>query len=373
MARLGPFGDCPHIAVGVSGGADSTALALLMQGWVAAQQGRLVALIVDHGLRAGAGAEAALTQDRLAVLGIAAKILTIPGLGRGAALQARARAARHTVLAEAARAAGCAFLALGHHAGDQSETVAMRAARGAHGLEGMAGWAARRDVLLLRPLLAVEPARLRDYLRAEHVEWVEDPSNGNEKFERVRLRQAGVADVAADAGARRAIEAEAADFLARYVTLRPEGFFVVAADAMPPVALGALLRVAAGADYPPGRAKLADLAANMRPATLGGARIAKTAKFGGGWLVAREPAACAEAVPAVAGVVWDGRFRLAETVPGAMLGALGDEFAALARPDIPAMVRRGMPCLRLNGRVQPELATCRFTPPFPATTHPFVA
>ncbi len=374
MARLGPFGPRPKIAVGVSGGADSTALALLMQGWAGCQGGEMLALIVDHGLRAGSGAEAALTRDRLAARGIAARILTLAGLHAGAALQARARAARHEALAKASRGAGCLFLALGHHAGDQAETVAMRAERGEHGLEGMAGWAARGDILLLRPLLGVAPARLRAFLRAETAEWVEDPSNADEKFERVRVRvrQAGVADVARQAGARQDVEAEAADFMARHVMLRPEGFAVVGAQAMPAAALGALLRVVAGADYAPGRRQLQALGAQLHPATLGGARIARTAKFGGGWVIGREPASCAAPLAAVAGAVWDGRFRLAETVPGAMLGALGDDAAGGSR-NLPAFIRRGLPCLRQHGVVMAAAAPCRFAPPFPATTHPFVA
>jgi tRNA(Ile)-lysidine synthase len=370
MARLGPFGDKPRIAVGVSGGADSTALALLMQGWVAALGGAILALIVDHGLRADSAAEAGLTRARLAALGIDATILPLEGLGTKAALQARARAARHQALAQAARQAGCLFLALGHHAGDQSETVAMRAGRGGSGLEGMAGWVARHDVVMLRPLLAVAPSRLREFLRAVGVDWVEDPSNADPKFERVRLRQAGVDGVPADAGKRQAIERQAADFIARYVTLRPEGFAVVAAASMPAAALGALLRIVAGADYPPRRANLTDLAATLRPATLGGARIAKTAKFGGGWVLGREPAACAAPVAAVAGAMWDARFRLDETVPGAMLGALGDD--ASKDRALPAFIRRGLPCLRRDGVVLSGPAWCRFVPPYPATSHPFV-
>ncbi|MDE8349940.1 MAG: ATP-binding protein, partial [Acidocella sp.] len=51
MARLGPFGNAPRLAVAVSGGADSTALVLLAQSWAASQGGGLIAFIVDHGLR----------------------------------------------------------------------------------------------------------------------------------------------------------------------------------------------------------------------------------------------------------------------------------------------------------------------------------
>lgn len=373
MARLGPLGETPRLAVAVSGGADSTALALLMQGWVAAQGGALVALIVDHGLRGDSAAEALITQERLAARGIAARILTISGLGGGAAMQARARAARHAVLAQAARAETCLFLALGHHAGDQSETVAMRAARGDSGLEGMAGWVARGDVVLLRPLLGMQPERLRAFLRAAGMAWVEDPSNHNIRFERVRLRQAGVSAVAVDAGARQAAEHEAAGFMAAHVVLRPEGFAVVDAQAMPPAALAALLRVVGGGDYAPGRAQVAALAAGLRPATLGGVRLARTAKFGGLWLLAREPAGCAAPVAAVAGAIWDGRFRLIEDVPGGQLGVFPNAALVVPGPELPALVRQGLPCLWRNGVVTSALALCRFSPAYPAAGHGFAA
>jgi tRNA(Ile)-lysidine synthase len=310
-----------------------------------------------------------LVKDRLEARRIEAEILTLNLLG-GARLQETARAARHAALAQAARAAGAVFLLLGHHAGDQAETVAMRAARGNSGLEGMAGWTARDDVLILRPLLAMRPDALRAFLRFQKVEWVEDPSNEDRKFERVRVRQDGGGMAPVDAAPRRAAEQETADFLARHVTIRPEGFAVIHADAAPPVALAALLRVIAGAKYPPRRDSVAGLAENIRSATLGGVRVRKTAKFCGGFLLAREPAACAPPIPAAENVFWDNRFRLQTGQPGATIGALGADAAAFRKSsDLPSLVLQTMPCLREGGEIR--LAPARFAPPAPASSHPF--
>jgi len=375
LARLGPFGAEPRLAVAASGGADSTALALLAHEFCAAQGGQVLALIVDHGLRPESGAEAALTAQRLSARGIGTQILTLSGLPRGARLQQAARAARYEALAQAAFAAGYLHLLLGHHAADQAETVAMRAARGSGGLEGMAAWSARDKVLLLRPLLGVQPEALRDYLRGQGMDWVEDPSNQAEKFERVRIRKAGQGLPPSGAAERAAREAEDATFLGRHVQIRPEGFALLDAASAPPSALGALIRSLGGTMYPPRQEKLAALAARLRPATLGGVRIAPAGRLGPGWLLAREPAACAPPVPATQGARWDERFTLLVAPgPGYSFGPLGVDAGKFRRyNDLPAAVLRAMPALRCPaGNIQFPVPVW-FSPQVPVTAHPFVA
>ncbi len=374
LARLGPFGGEPRLAVAVSGGADSTALALLAHEFCAARGGQALALIVDHGLRAEASAEAVLTAGRLAERGIAARILPLSNLPRGARLQETARAARYAALAEAAFAAGYLHLLLGHHAADQTETVAMRARRGPGGAEGMAAWSARNQVLLLRPLLGVQPGALRDYLREMGMEWVEDPSNQSERFERVRIRQAGQGLPPAGGEARVAREGEDAIFLARHALLRPEGFALLDAASAPPTVLGALIRTLSGALYPPRREQLAALAGRLRPATLGGVRILPAGRLGPGWLLAREPAACAPPVPARQGICWDGRFTLrADPGPGCNLGALGEEAKKFRKyNELPSIVLRAMPALRgADGNIRFPVPVW-FSPAVPVTAHPFL-
>ncbi len=367
MARLGPFGAAPKLALGISGGPDSMALALLAQEWGG---GDVLALIVDHGLRAESAAEAELTAARLAGRGIHSRIITLSGLG-GSALQERARAARLAALGQAARAAGCLFLALGHQAGDQAETVAMRARRGPGGAEGIAAWTAWHDVVIIRPLLDVPKADLLAFLRAEGMGWVEDPSNQDRRFERVRLRLDGVGGTA-DPARRLAQDDQTADFLARHVVLRPEGFALIDMVRPPAPVLTALLRVIGGRVYPPASARVAALAAGLRPATLGGVRVTKAGRFGDGWLLAREPACCAAPVPAAAGAMWDGRFRLRDAVPGATFGALGADFAE-AGDELPALVRRTLPCLRSENGAVTYPAKTWFCPPAPAACAPFLA
>jgi tRNA(Ile)-lysidine synthase len=373
MARLGPFGAPPCLAVAVSGGADSTALALLADEWAAAQGGNILSLIVDHGLRAASATEASLTAARLQARGIPSRILTLTNL-TAPALQEKARAARYAALSAAAAADHRFHLLLGHHVADQSETLAMRAARGSGGGEGIAAWSARENMLLLRPLLATPPAALRAYLIAQQMEWIEDPSNENPKFERVRIRQSGAATLHAAPQARVVRDSQAAEFLARNVLLHPQGFALLDAPAAPPAALAALIRTLGGSLYPPAQAAVARLATALRPATLGGVRISAAGRLGPGWLLAREPAACAPPIPAAPGAVWDNRFTLTTPQPDATFGALGPDAAAFKHHDnLPALILRAMPCLRGPEAEIIFPAPARFSPPAPATSHPFMA
>jgi tRNA(Ile)-lysidine synthase len=192
MAPFEPFEADPVVAVAVSGGRDSLALALLAHDWARARGGAIVALIVDHGLRSGSDDEAASTRDLLAGLGIEASVLRWSGAKPQSGLQAAARTARYRLLLGECRRRGILHLLLAHHADDQAETVAMRAARGSgpNGLAGMAALVERPDVRLLRPLLAVPRARLTATLLARAVAWIDDPSNTDLRFERARLRAA---------------------------------------------------------------------------------------------------------------------------------------------------------------------------------------
>jgi tRNA(Ile)-lysidine synthase len=344
---LGPFEPAPRLAVAVSGGADSLALALLANAWARRRGGDVLALIVDHGLRPESGAEAALTAGRLAGRGIASRLLPLAGLRPGPALAARARAARYAALEQATAEAGRIHLLLGHHAADQAETLAMRMLAGslAAGRAAMPAITESARVRLLRPLLRVPPARLRATLRAAGLAWVEDPSNANPAAQRSRLRalrrdrdgigpatRAAVEAAAASGAARAWEERGLAAVLAARARLHPEGIAVLAPGPWPPAAFAALLRTIAGAEWPPPPDRVAALAARPRPGTLGGARLLPAGRRGpGGWLLIREAAAMAPAVPAADGAFWDGRFRLrtpAAPPPGLRLGPLGSAMAA---------------------------------------------
>ena len=79
MRAVGLFEPYPVLAVALSGGADSTALLLLADGWARARGGHVVALLVDHGLRPGSGDEAALVARDCARRGIDQRILRWAG------------------------------------------------------------------------------------------------------------------------------------------------------------------------------------------------------------------------------------------------------------------------------------------------------
>ena len=372
MARLAPFEPVPALAVAVSGGADSMALALLARDWAHGQGGSLLAIVVDHGLRPGSAAEAALTVARLNGRGIPAHKIRLNELPRGPSLAARARTARYAALETACAERGILHLLLGHHAGDQAETLRMRAAAGSggRGLACMAALVERPAVRLLRPLLAEPPGLLRALLRADGLDWVEDPSNHDLATLRARLRHdindpagdgavvTGLCDDARGHGIARAeADREIARELAARVRLHPAGWAVLTAGALSVGALSALLCTIAGRRYPAASDAVARLAAAPRAATLAGVRLLPAGRAGrpGDWLVVREAAAMQAPVVARPLAMWDGRFRLAPSLrpePGTTLGALGDDAAGWRRAtDWPSVVLCTLPALRRDGQV----------------------
>jgi tRNA(Ile)-lysidine synthase len=351
MAASGPMEDAARLAVAVSGGADSMALALLADDWARARGGGVLALVVDHGLRPASAAEAELTVSRLGSLGLEARLLTISGLTKGPGVAMRAREARYRILTEACAARGILHLLLGHHAADQAETTMIRVlgGSGGRGLSSMASVAEARTLRALRPLLTVPPAWLRAFLMRRGVRWVEDPSNRDPTAQRARIRRlrddpggegAGtrmLIDAARQAGLARAAEDSAiAATLARRVSLRPEGYALLTPGPMAPEVLAALVRTIAGGAFTPSADRLADLAANPGPRTVAGVRILAAGRLGEGWLWVREARAAAPPVPAPDGTVWDGRFhlRLARPLPAGTLlrlAYLGQVEEALAQ------------------------------------------
>ena len=403
MAAAGPFEDAPRLAVGVSGGADSMALAFLAAEWAEAHGGRLLALVVDHGLRPESAGEAALTVSRLTERGVATRLLTVAGLTKGSALAARAREARYHALTDACAECGILHLLLGHHASDQAETMMFRALSGSgrRGLSGMAGVMEIGSLRILRPLLTVPPAWLRTLLTGRGAAWIEDPSNHNPKAARARLRRLrqdpggegegtrSLSDAARYAGlSRSASEASMAAMMASRVIVRPEGFALLPRGPIAPEALAELLRAVAGAPFAPAVDRIAALAACPKPQTIGGVRIVRAGRLGDGWLLVREEAAVAPPVPALDGALWDRRFRLRTTLPlpiGTMLGTLGEAAAQMREhSDLPASALRVMPALwRCNSLVAvpqllyPDTDACErgcrvvFDPPRPLAGAPF--
>lgn len=421
MDRLGPFERPPRLAVAVSGGADSTALAWLANGWARGRGGDAAAFIVDHGLRAEATAEAALVARRLSRLGLEARILHWQGDKPATGIQDAARQARHRLLAGAAQAEGRLHLLLAHHAGDQAETVLMREMHGSGplGLAGMSAIVARPWGRLLRPLLAVSKPRLIATCLAGGLEWVEDPSNHAEKFERVSLRQrleAGdpalpapavlLAEANVAGLARNAVEAGRARLLAASAHLHPEGWAELEPDALLAQGggaavdlLAALLMPIGGDAYPPRRdavtLALAELMAG-RAVTLAGCLLRPFRK--GRWLLAREPGRFVSPPLSLTpgqGLRWQARFVVtapevhAGTVfsvgaarqQGLLSGAWAQCTAGSGLEELPAEVAATLPVLvAQNGQLflpvfapdpRKERFGCRFLPQSPVASTPF--
>jgi tRNA(Ile)-lysidine synthase len=190
MFGVGCFEPAPHIAVAVSGGADSMALCMLAHAWARACGGTVTALIVDHRLRVESTHEAQQVADSLQSHGIASVILTLEQDFGCTSIQEKARKFRYDAMIGWCVQHGVLHLLTGHHADDQRETVLMRMVHGA-GLRGMCGIASpsyRQDIRILRPLLRASKQECMDYLLSLGMAWVEDASNAKPLYQRNRLR-----------------------------------------------------------------------------------------------------------------------------------------------------------------------------------------
>lgn len=362
----GRFPGNAALGVAVSGGGDSVALLHLTAAWCRGRGLALQAATVDHGLREAAAAEAAGVAQACAALGVAHRVLDWRWDGQGN-LQDAARQARRGLLAGWAEAAGLEAVLLGHTADDQAETVLMRLARGS-GVDGLCGMAAA-DGLFLRPLLEVSRAALRDWLRGRGIGWVEDPSNDDARFDRVKARRllgelGGLgltpARLLETAGhmrrARATLWAAAGDWVAGHV--RPHaGDLVLGGEALqldrgdtPGRVLAAAVQWIGGAPYRPRLEALRDFAAGLargETRTLGGVLGLPE---GDGARLTRELAAVAGPVPLAPGVPWDGRWLVAQVgpqaaEPGLTVAALGE--AGLAA--CPDWRRAGLPRASMAG------------------------
>lgn len=184
-----------RVLVAVSGGADSVATAALLA--AAGRHGLPLDLVLAHGDHGWRGpAEAA--ADRAVVVALAAR-LRAPWRGFGPPDAPRrteddARRFRYRALEALAARERCPFVATGHHVGDQAETYVLRRTRGA-GPRGRAGIPPRRALgragaVVVRPVLAVEPGRLRRYALARGLAFREDPTNADLARDRARVRAA---------------------------------------------------------------------------------------------------------------------------------------------------------------------------------------
>jgi tRNA(Ile)-lysidine synthase len=189
--------DHPVLILAVSGGPDSTALLVLAARWRKARKRgpKLIAVTIDHGLRAEARREALAVKRLARSLGVEHRTLRWSGRKPSTGLQEAARLERYRLLADAARAVSARHVLTAHTLDDQAETVLIRLTRGS-GVSGLAAMAriapipGSNDIALVRPLLELRKAELLATLRKARIAYTDDPSNRDPRFTRARLRAA---------------------------------------------------------------------------------------------------------------------------------------------------------------------------------------
>ena len=362
------------VVVAVSGGSDSMALLHLAAATLG--RGRLLAVTVNHQLRPEAASEAQWVGACCAAMGIHHRIVTWHQNDRGVSggLISRAREARYRLLAEAAAEASTDLVLLGHTADDQAETVEMRrrrCSRGSSFARGRAGMAPAvlfgGQVWFARPLLSSSRNVLRAYLIAQGAKWIDDPTNEDMRYERARIRsELGREEKSCQHGAllelarqaawqRRCIDAEAAKCVARHAYMPSPGLFrldpaFLSTTCMDAAlhAFRALLATVGGRDQLPDEARthrfLEQLETPGFCATLSRTRVEVHRQ---GIFLCRENRSLSHET-AVEGMIWDGRYRLAELdgrgkwmigpVGSSGAGELGGEFPEVSQ----RLVRAGL-------------------------------
>ena len=176
------------LLIGLSGGADSVALTAVLVELRERLSLRITAAHLNHRIRADeSDRDEAFVRAMCARCRIELIVERADGLATAANLEERARDARREFLLRVADQVQADFVALGHHRDDQAETVLMRLMRGA-GAAGMAAMAERGPGRLIRPMLSLSRAEIREYLDARAIPFVEDSSNASRDILRNRIR-----------------------------------------------------------------------------------------------------------------------------------------------------------------------------------------
>jgi len=317
------------VIAAVSGGGDSLALLFLLKEFLDARTDApaLTAVTVDHDLRPTAADEARFVADLCRSRGIVHRTMLWRGDKPATGISAAARSARIGLLAQAAREAGAGLIFTGHTRDDQAETVSMRAERGAG--RGNAGIAPASlyggAIWFARPLLGLARADLRAYLASRGARWVDDPTNDDPAYERVRVRRALtprlVAARNAEAGAaakvRTALGKRAARLVDAHLRCVAPGLYRAAPDFLAhcdaPASLYALRVLAAmagGSTQLPAEAAAARALARLRAGVCATLSRAVIDPRSGGLYLHRERRNLPTMAGAAQSVLWDERYRL---------------------------------------------------------------
>jgi len=184
-----------RIVVGVSGGADSLALLAALRELAPDRRYELIVAHMDHAIRTDAAQDVAFVRDlaeRWRLPCVIRRRDVRAEAGPGESLEQAARRVRYEFLAGAAQQQGASFVAVGHHADDNVETVLYRILRGTH-MRGLAGMPAKRrmsgsTVMLVRPLLSCRRKQIEAYCRRCGLSWRQDSTNADTRFRRNFIR-----------------------------------------------------------------------------------------------------------------------------------------------------------------------------------------
>ena len=190
MSMLGAFHPNPKMAVAVSGGSDSLALCFMLDKWIKQQEGELICLTIDHDLRVESSKEAEMVENILNAYNIKHKIIKWLDPKPISNLQKKARLARYQLLTDYCKQNNIAYLATGHQQNDQAENFIIRAEHGSgvYGLDRMPSVGEFNQIKIIRTLLDFNKQDPQNFLKEQNIEWIEDPSNYNERFTRVKVR-----------------------------------------------------------------------------------------------------------------------------------------------------------------------------------------
>ncbi len=179
--------------IAVSGGSDSMALFHMLTDWESDSKPEIIVASIDHRLRSESRAEVEFVKkecEKKKVEHISLVPPTDLSKKRGN-LQDNARSTRYQLLKNWAISKNLQCVFIGHTLDDQEENLLMRFLRGSgvDGLVSMEEIVDRNEILWMRPLLKFRKEELRNYLRINNYSWIDDPSNYDEKYQRVKMRK----------------------------------------------------------------------------------------------------------------------------------------------------------------------------------------
>ena len=180
------------MAVAVSGGPDSLALAFLAKCYSLKYQVKVKYFIVDHKLRKESSSEAKNIKSILKKIKVDCKILPWNGNKPSKNIQSLSRDKRYSLLSNECKKNDIKYLLLGHHVGDLYENFLIRIIRGS-GLNGLISFSKKtkyknQNLEIIRPLLDLEKKDLIYISKEVFNFFIQDPSNKNKDFKRTRVR-----------------------------------------------------------------------------------------------------------------------------------------------------------------------------------------